>query len=45
MSTLARDLADLRALLPNGGALTEHLIREVALNLIAEGVADERAGL
>lgn len=46
MSTLAADLIELQRLAKGGaGALTEHLLREVALNLIAEGVRDEREGL
>lgn len=46
MSTLAADLIELQRLAQGGaGALTEHLLREVALNLIAEGVRDEREGL
>lgn len=45
MSTLAEDLIELKRLAEGGaGALTEHLLREVALNLIAEGVADVREG-
>ena len=43
MSTLARDLAEIR-IMPQG-SLTQHLLREIALNLIAPGVADERGGL
>jgi hypothetical protein len=46
MSTLAKDLIELKRLADGGaGALTEHLLREVALNLIAEGVASELGGL
>ncbi|WP_233854047.1 hypothetical protein [Paraburkholderia sp. HD33-4] len=45
MSTLAKDLIELNALPLPHGSLTEHLLREIALNLIAEGVADERGGL
>lgn len=43
MSLLAKDLSELRAM-PRG-ALVEHMLREIALNLIAEGVRDERTGL
>lgn len=46
MSQLAQDLIELRRLASDGaGALTEHLLLEVARDLIAEGVADEREGL
>lgn len=45
MSQLAEDLLELVRLSANGGALTQHLLQEVACSLIAEGVADERAGL
>lgn len=45
MSTLAKDLVELVRLAQGGaGALIEHLLREVASNLIAQGVADERGG-
>jgi len=44
MSTLAHDLVELAAYRVRG-ALTEHLLRELALNLIAPGVADMRGGL
>ena len=44
MSTLAQDLQALRDMPEPHGALTEHLMREIALNLIAEGVRDERDG-
>ncbi|WP_250481867.1 hypothetical protein [Caballeronia sp. NCTM5] len=45
MSTLAKDLVELKRLANGGaGALIEHLLREVAANLIARGVADERGG-
>jgi len=44
MSLLAKDLQDLRALPLPHGCLTEHLMREIALNLIAPGVRDEREG-
>jgi hypothetical protein len=45
MSILAKDLIELNALPLPHGCLTEHLLRELAMNLIAEGVADERGGL
>lgn len=46
MSVLAQDLFELIRLSRGGaGALTDHLLHEVAANLIAEGVADERGGL
>lgn len=46
MSMLAQDLLELKRLAEGGaGALTEHLLREVALNLIAPGVRDQRSGL
>lgn len=46
MSQLAEDLLELVRLAQGGaGALTEHLLRTVALNLISPGVADQRAGL
>lgn len=44
MSLLARDLIELNALPAPHGTLTEHLLREIALNLIAPGVKDEREG-
>lgn len=44
MSMLARDLIELNALPTPHGCLTEHLLREIALNLIAPGVKDERSG-
>lgn len=45
MSQLAIDLLELLRLRGNErGALIEHLLREVALNLIAPGVADVRGG-
>ncbi|WP_082727908.1 hypothetical protein [Burkholderia mayonis] len=45
MSLAAQDLLELMRLAQGGaGALTEHLLREVALNLIGVGVADERGG-
>lgn len=45
MSTLAKDLIELNALPMPHGTLTNHLLRELALNLIAPGVRDERSGL
>jgi hypothetical protein len=36
---------DLAALPTPRGALTEHLLREFAMNIIAEGVADVNGGL
>lgn len=45
MSVLAKDLIELNALPLPHGCLTEHLLRELATNLIAPGVADERRGL
>jgi hypothetical protein len=45
MSVLAKDLFELQRLSRcAGGALTEHMLREVAAELIAEGVRDERSG-
>jgi len=45
MSDLAQDLLELQRLARlGGGALVEYRLREVALNLIAEGVCDEREG-
>jgi hypothetical protein len=45
MSTLAQDLIELVRLSQGGaGALVEHLLQEVALNLIAPGVEDFRNG-
>jgi hypothetical protein len=45
MSVLAQDLIELNRLAQGGaGALTETLRREVAMELIAEGVRDEREG-
>lgn len=43
MSVLAKDLSELR-IMPRG-ALVEHMLREIALNIISEGVRDERSGL
>jgi hypothetical protein len=45
MSVLARDLIELNALPLPHGCLTEHLLRELATNLIAPGVASELEGL
>lgn len=46
MSRIAEDLIELKRLAEGGaGALTEHLLREVALNVISPGVADDRGGL
>jgi hypothetical protein len=42
MSTLAKDLIELNAL-PHG-ALVEHLLRALAMDLIGEGVAKEIGG-
>jgi hypothetical protein len=44
MSVLAKDLIELNALPVPHGALTEHLMRELAMALIAEGVAKEIGG-
>ncbi|EIP86755.1 putative bacteriophage protein [Burkholderia humptydooensis MSMB43] len=45
MSLAAQDLIELLRLAQGGaGALTQHLLREVAGNLIAFGVADCRGG-
>ncbi|GEM_PF-2816985 len=45
MSRFAQDLLELQRLCLGGsGALTQHLLREIACNLIAAGVADERDG-
>jgi hypothetical protein len=44
MSILAKDLIELNALPLPHGTLTEHLLREIALNLISPGVRDEREG-
>lgn len=43
MSLFAKDLLELRTM-PRG-ALIEHLLRELALNIIAQGVSDQRGGL
>jgi len=50
MSILAGDLLELltyprNEVSDNRGSLTEVLIREIAANIIGEGVADERGGL
>ena len=45
MSRFAQDLIELQRLCLGGsGALTQHLLREIACSLIAAGVADERGG-
>lgn len=44
MSLLAKDLIELVSLPGPHGALTDHLLREIARNLIAPGVADRRDG-
>ena len=45
MSRFAQDRIELKRLCLGGsGALTQHLLREIACNLIAAGVADERGG-
>jgi hypothetical protein len=45
MSTLAKDLIELVRLSQGGaGALTQHLLREIAINIIAPGVRDQREG-
>lgn len=45
MSTLAKDLIELVRLAQGGaGALTQRLLREIALNIIAPGVRDQRIG-
>ena len=45
MSRIAQDLIELKRLTEGGaGALTQHLLREIAANLIAFGVADQRRG-
>jgi hypothetical protein len=44
MSRIAQDLFELLRLAHGGaGALTQHLLREIAMNIIAPGVADARA--
>ncbi|MEX3955703.1 hypothetical protein B0G57_10662 [Trinickia symbiotica] len=45
MSRIAKDLIELKRLSEGGaGALTQHLLREIAASLIAFGVADWRKG-
>jgi len=45
MSQDASDLVELQRLAQGGaGALTEHLLKEYAARLIAEGCRDEREG-
>jgi hypothetical protein len=45
MSRIAQDLIELKRLTEGGaGALTQHLLREIAAKLIAFGVADQRRG-
>ncbi|WP_173261334.1 hypothetical protein [Paraburkholderia sp. NMBU_R16] len=45
MSTRAQDLLELLRLdQGGGGALVQHLLRELAMNIIALGVADARGG-
>ncbi|MFA8392000.1 hypothetical protein ACEPUD_18015 [Burkholderia ubonensis] len=45
MSRAAQDLIELQRLAQNGaGTLTEHLLRELAKSLIAEGMSDVRGG-
>lgn len=45
MSRTAQDLIELLRLTQGGaGTLTQHLLREVAKNLIAPGVGDARGG-
>jgi hypothetical protein len=46
MSPIAQDLIELLRLAQGGaGALTQHLLRELARSLIAPGVADARGHL
>jgi len=46
MSQLASDLFEFQRLVRDGaGALSQHMLQEVAAALIAEGVRDERGGL
>ena len=45
MSQLASDLIELNALPLPHGTLTETLLRELAMNLIAPGVESDRNGL
>ena len=44
MSTLAQDLIELNAMPHPHGALTNHLLREIAAALIAAGLRDELGG-
>lgn len=44
MSTLARDLIELNAIPTPHGALTYHLLREIAAALIAAGIRSELEG-
>lgn len=45
MSQAAHDLIELQRLAQGGaGALTEHLLREVAQNIISQGVENARSG-
>lgn len=45
MSRIAKDLIELKRLSEGGaGALTLHLLREIAASLIAFGVADQHKG-
>jgi hypothetical protein len=45
MSRIAKDLIELKRLSEGGaGALTQHLLREIAASLIASGIADQRSG-
>ncbi|GLU31765.1 hypothetical protein WKR88_21260 [Trinickia caryophylli] len=45
MSRIAKDIIELKRLSEGGaGALTQHLLRELAASLIALGVADQRGG-
>jgi hypothetical protein len=45
MSLLAKDLFEFQRLVHEGaGALSQHMLKEVAAALIAEGVRDEREG-
>lgn len=45
MSELAKDLFELERLAEGGaGALTEHLLREVAAEIISEGLRDMMGG-
>jgi hypothetical protein len=45
MSVFAKDLLALNALPLPHGCLTDHLLRELALNIIAPGVKSEMEGL